>query len=349
VKKAILAALMLVSVPLPAAAHPLDIGYLRIDADGRTVKVALDLEVTVAELAKTAYQSAPIVTDAGECVWTKAGAEINRRTATLTGEAECPPGARRLRWNLPFLASMPAKFELFVKAHVFRNEHVGIVDRGTSVVELSGKRGELGFGDLVRSGIAHIGAAPEEWRDTGGFKLPEGIDHILFLLALLLAGGTLRKLLGVATGFTLGHSITLTLAAFDVIRPPASLIEPLIALTIVGAAVEAYSGKLARHRWKIATAFGLIHGFAFASALTELELSGSRMVKALFAYNLGVELGQVAFVLLLSIPILKLHAHPSTARLIVRGAATAIFMAGVYWFVERTLGSRVSSMPRAPW
>ena len=301
----------------PAAAHPLDIGYLRLDAADSAVSITLDLESTVAAqlaggpldrmtvrtataLAEATYLRAPITTDRGPCRWDAPSARLAGRTASQQGRALCPAGATTLRWELPVLADLPSTFQLLVKARGFGGELVTIVDRANPAVDLARETHAVSFGGFVWSGIEHIGAAPGEWRDAGGWKLPDGIDHILFLCALLLGGGTLLRLLGIATGFTVGHSITLALAAFDVLRLPDWFVEPLIALTIAVAALEAIAGpagRHARHRAKIATVFGLVHGFGFASALTELELSTSDTIEALFGYNLGVELGQVAIVL----------------------------------------------------
>ena len=339
-----------------AAAHPLDVGYLNIDSVNRSVTVRLDLEVTVAagairvaadaldsaavrarasELADATYRASRIATDAGACSWTTAGSELRGRNVALTGGAECPAGATTLRWELPFLANLPSTFELLINAHGFAGDRVAIANKATPWIELSSATPELGVGEFVWSGVEHIGAAPREWRDDDGWKLPDGIDHILFLLALMLGGGTLLRLVGIASGFTLGHSITLALAALDVARPPSSLIEPLIALTIAAAALEAFTGRFANQRWKIATAFGLIHGFGFANALTELHLSTAGMAKALFGYNLGVELGQVAIVLLVAPAIMLLYRKPALAKFVVQWLSAAIFLAGAYWLFER--------------
>src|SRR5262249_12292133 len=156
--------------------------------------------------------------------------------------------------------------QLLVKA----GDRAAIVDRDAPVLELEADAPEIRFRDFVWTGIEHIGAAPSEWR---GPKLPDGIDHILFVLALLLAGGSLAQLAATASGCTIGHSITLALATLDIVRPPASVIEPLIALTIAITAAEVFRPRPARHRWKIATGFGLIHGFGFAGALRQLDLS----------------------------------------------------------------------------
>jgi hypothetical protein len=259
-----------------------------------------------------------------------------RQHATAT----CPANARSLRWEFAWMTKLATTFQLLVKVKGIGDDRALIVDRTSAVLDLGAGEdagdAPSGFGGFVWSGIEHIGAAPGQWReDDGGFKLADGIDHILFLLALLLGGGTLLQLIGIATGFTLGHSITLALAALDIVRIPDTVIEPLVALTIALAALEAFSGKLAQHRWKIATGFGLIHGFAFAFALTELELSTGEMVTALFGYNFGVELGQVAIVLIVAPLVIWLHKREDLAVPVVRVASSLIFLAGMYWFFIR--------------
>jgi hypothetical protein len=243
-----------------------------------------------------------------------------------------------LRWPLPFVTHITSTFQLLVSAKAFGNEKVVIVDKVTPAFELAGGDGAAAtvtLGDFVWKGVEHIGAAPSQWHDDHGLKLPDGIDHILFLLGLLLAGGSILRLVGIASGFTVGHTITLGLAAFGVVRPPASVIEPAIALTIAFVAVEAFTGKFERQRWKIAMAFGLIHGFGFADALTKLHLSRGDLAKALFGYNVGVELGQVVIVLAIAPLVILLHRDLRFGRHVIKLLAAAIFVAGIYWFFTR--------------
>jgi hypothetical protein len=343
----------------PAAAHPLDLGYLRIASTGATVSATLDLDAAAAaqllglgalaidavalrerapELADVTLRRAELQTELGACRWTRTSAELRARTASLTVLASCPSETRTLRWGLPFLGDprLSSTFQLLVKAQLGGTESVTTLDRGSPELALS-RELQVGFGGFVWSGIEHIGAAPGQWHDGGGWKLPDGLDHILFLLALLLAGGTLLQLVGIASGFTLGHSITLALSGLGLVRPPASVIEPVIALSIALVAAQALLGVREREgrRWQVAAAFGLVHGFGFASALHELELSTPEMVSALFGYNLGVELGQIAIVLAIAPPILLLQRRPRAHRVVVRVLAAAICAAGLYWFVER--------------
>ena len=279
------------------------------------------------------YRMRPI----GSCLWTTATAELRRRAVVMSETAVCPVAQSSLSWSLPFVAQVSPTFQLLVRANGFGGSRVTIVDRLTPSVELSASGGSptVAISDFVGKGMEHIGAAPSEWHDDRGWKWPEGLDHIVFLIALMLGGGTLLQLIGIASGFTLGHSITLALAATGLVRPPSRLIEALVALTIAVAAVEAFSPRLGRHRWKIAAAFGLIHGFGFASALDHFDLGLGGKLKALFGYNLGVELGQVAIVLAIAPIVIAMYRRPAFARVAVRVLAAPIFVLGLYWFVVR--------------
>jgi HupE / UreJ protein len=345
----------------PAAAHPLDLGYLRIESAGESISATLDLDAAAAaqllgmsaraldaqalgarapELAGATLQRAELSTELGACRFSRAAAALRARTASLTVAAVCPSGFRTLRWQLPFIGDprLSSAFQLLVKAHLGGTESVTTLDRGTPELALS-RDLEVGLGGFIWSGIEHIGAAPGQWHDADGPKLPDGLDHILFLLALLLAGGTLLQLVGIASGFTLGHSITLALSALGVVRPPASVIEPVIALSIALVAAQALVSRGRREqsgrRWQIAAAFGLVHGFGFASALHELELSSHEMIPALLGYNAGVELGQLAIILVIAPPLLLLQRRPRAHHVVVRALAAVICAAGLYWFVER--------------
>lgn len=128
---------------------------------------------------------------------------------------------------------------------------------------------------------------------TGMEHIFEGYDHLMFLFALVLVGGKLRSLLWVITAFTLGHSVTLAIAALGVYVPSPRVIEPLIALSIAFVGVENFFISDYEKRWRVTLPFGLVHGFGFAGALRELALDQRTTVKAVFAFNLGVELGQI--------------------------------------------------------
>jgi hydrogenase/urease accessory protein HupE len=127
-----------------------------------------------------------------------------------------------------------------------------------------------------------------------------GVDHLLFVFGLILLVGGGRRLLWTITAFTVGHSITLSLAALGYIRYPVSLIEFTIALSIcvLAVALTHRGGLLSRHPWWLAGGFGLLHGMGFAGALAETGLPQDNVPLALLFFNVGIELGQVAFILL---------------------------------------------------
>jgi len=166
-----------------------------------------------------------------------------------------------------------------------------------------------------------------------------GPDHILFVVGLLLLGGSLRRLLMIVTAFTIAHSITLGLATFHILSPPASLIEPAIALSIVFVGLHAFFGAKGRDpRLLFAFGFGLIHGFGFANVLQEMELPRHAMGWALFAFNSGVELGQACIVLAVA-PLLALIRHRAAwaAEKIIPAGALAVTAAGTFWLFQRVL------------
>lgn len=166
-----------------------------------------------------------------------------------------------------------------------------------------------------------------------------GPDHILFLIGLLLLGGSLRHLLAIVTAFTVAHSITLSLAALSIVNPPSWLVEPAIALSIVyvGAdnlLVRDGGGRDVR-AW-IALAFGFIHGFGFASVLRDMGLPARALGWTLFSFNLGVEIGQLLIVVIVGAAFAILRWRSETVgRLLVVFGSLAVILAGAFWFVQR--------------
>jgi hydrogenase/urease accessory protein HupE len=164
-----------------------------------------------------------------------------------------------------------------------------------------------------------------------------GPDHLLFLVGLLLLGGSIRQLVFVVTAFTLAHSVTLSVAALGLLIPPPGAIEPAIALSVVYVGAD---NLLVGHgrdtRAWIAFAFGLIHGFGFANVLREMDLPARALGWTLFGFNLGVELGQLGVVAIVASALAWIRARsPVTgARLAVAGSIVVIVV-GAFWFVER--------------
>ena len=163
-----------------------------------------------------------------------------------------------------------------------------------------------------------------------------GYDHILFLLSLILVSDV-RSLVKIVTAFTVAHSITLALATLGWVDLPSSLVETAIAATIVFTALENLWIKDASGRWRLTFLFGLIHGFGFAGVLHDLALPTDGFVRALLAFNLGVEAGQLAIVAALAVPAAAL-ARSRQTRWIRGGLSVAIALAGLGWLLDRGFG-----------
>ena len=172
---------------------------------------------------------------------------------------------------------------------------------------------------------------------AGIYHIMIGPDHILFLVGLLLLGGTWLALLRIVTAFTVGHSITLSLAALNVVTPPASVIEPAIALSIVFVGADnLVRGDGRDLRGWVALVFGLVHGFGFANVLREFGLPREALGWSLFSFNVGVEIGQVAIVVLVATVLAAIRQRSDVLRYRVAFAGSIVVIAaGTYWFVER--------------
>jgi len=161
-----------------------------------------------------------------------------------------------------------------------------------------------------------------------------GYDHILFLLGLIIIGGSFLSLVKIVTSFTVAHSITLILAALQVVAIPARLVECVIALSIVYIALENFFIKKTDDRWLITFIFGLMHGFGFAGVLQESGLPTEGLVVSLLSFNVGVEIGQVIIVVS-TFPIIYMIAKTRWQKRIVYGLSSVIMVFGLMWFFER--------------
>lgn len=168
-----------------------------------------------------------------------------------------------------------------------------------------------------------------------------GLDHLMFLLGLLLLRQSVRGLIKIVTAFTLAHSLTLALAATGMVTPPGSWIEPAIALTIAYVGLLSLLWRQHRHTLWLAFGFGLVHGFGFAGALAEslggqVARRGNWLIN-LASFNLGIEVFQVALVCLV-VPVLLLAARFSWYRWVQAGLSGVVLVSGLSWFFTRTLG-----------
>jgi hydrogenase/urease accessory protein HupE len=237
-------------------------------------------------------------------------------------------------------AGTPGK--LTIAAHLFpydRNHQtfVNVYEAGTLMRQevLSQNRTNVDFFTGTRQGLLAVFTT---FTASGIHHIAIGPDHVLFIVGLLLLGGSLPKLLAIVTAFTVGHSITLALATLQILSLPARIIEPAIALTIVYVGADnLLAGTKGRDvRAWVALLFGLVHGFGFASVLRDSGLPNRALGMSLFSFNLGVEIGQAIIVTIVATALLLVRRrNAALARHIATAGSIGVIMAGAFWFVER--------------
>jgi hypothetical protein len=251
----------------------------------------------------------------------------------------------------------PMKEELALRlTYRIPNEHPGSLSIDTNlfpydpihqtfinVYEEANLRQQVIFNASTEPHIYYLGttqgaiAVMKTFIPSGTHHILIGPDHILFLIGLLLLGGTWMALVRIVTAFTIGHSITLSLAALNIFSPPASIIEPAIALSIVFVGADnLVRGDGRDLRAWVALTFGLVHGFGFANVLREFGLPREALGWSLFSFNLGVEIGQLAVVLAVASVLMAIRRRSELigARVAIAGSVLVI-AAGTYWFVQR--------------
>lgn len=247
------------------------------------------------------------------------------------------PAAGPARFDASYLARLPSdhRATLTVRDEANKTLRSELVNAAKSSVdvELPGaasassrpSRPTVSFLAFLKLGIEHI---------------LTGYDHLLFLCGLLVVCRRFSTTMTIITCFTLAHSLTLALAALNVVTLPSRVVEPLIAASIVFVGVE----NLVRRgepkgRWLLTFAFGLIHGFGFASVLRQAGVGagGKSLLLPLFAFNLGVELGQLAVVIVLLPVLWKLRTRPTFVRYGVPAISAVVVLLGGYWLLQRTV------------
>jgi hydrogenase/urease accessory protein HupE len=277
-----------------------------------------------------------VTADGKACPVSLAGATITEQDGVdVELHARCDDRPKHLVVHCGFLDVLSASHRHFAVVSVDDGQKdreavllAGNVDLAVDVGASTGSSATSSFWLLLKLGVEHI---------------LTGYDHLVFLFGLILLGGRVASIVGALTAFTLSHSISLALAVLGVWAPSPAFVEPAIALSIAYVGLENFwllrkrpdSPDFARGRWRITFPFGLVHGFGFAGALQEIGLPRARIPAALLAFNLGVEVGQLA-VLAIILPAI-LYARRWTA---MRGAGTTvanagIVVAGLVWFVSR--------------
>ncbi|MDD2864351.1 MAG: HupE/UreJ family protein [Methylococcales bacterium] len=238
------------------------------------------------------------------------------------------PAATSLKIQLLFLNKLPDghKQVVTIKDATGKNLSEKMLTQQDNVIELNLAAGESSsmFKDFFVLGVEHI---------------LTGYDHLLFLFALLIVTHRFWSAFGIITFFTIAHSITLAIAGMNLVTIPSTIVEPLIAASIVYVGIENLIVKEPKGRKYLTFAFGLIHGFGFAAVLQEMNITSieTGILVPLFSFNLGVETGQL-IVTSIALPIIWwLHTKPLIEKYFVPVCSTIVCLAGSYWLIERTI------------
>lgn len=250
------------------------------------------------------------------------------RNSDVTLSGTIPPGAEQFVWDYPgSYGAVAVKLRRdgdqdFTSAWLQPGEASvpfpmqGLVPERSTIETLV---------DYVELGYIHI--------------VPRGLDHILFVLGLFLLSKRMRPLLIQVTCFTVAHSITLALSLYDVVALPASIVEPLIALSIAYVAIENLLMRgLSPWRPIVVFGFGLLHGLGFAGVLTELGLPQGQFITALVGFNVGVEVGQLSVILVAWLALAFWRMSEQTyRRAVIMPGSVCIAAVGLYWTFERVI------------
>ena len=253
----------------------------------------------------------------------------------------CPLGASSATGATGASAATAAPMAVTVDANLFpydpqHQTFVNMYEQGALTTQAILDQAHARF--EYETGASHTALATiARFLPAGIHHILIGPDHLLFLVGLLLLGGTLRRLAIVVTAFTLAHSLTLSLAALQILTPPARIIEPAIALSIIYVGADNLLVKEGRDmRAWIAFAFGFIHGFGFANVLREMNLPAGALGWSLFAFNLGVEVGQLLVVVVVASALAWVRArNVAVSRRLAFTGSLAVIAAGAFWFVQR--------------
>lgn len=343
----------------PVAAHPAPFSYFDFVLSERGIDVTLvahtfdlahDLQVAQPESLLEPRVLGAQKAAMQKLLGSRFRLEAGGRTLACTPSNEVEPiGDRQsIRFKYACPVQAPASFAFGALMFPYDPVHqtfLNVYDGGELVTQaiLDGEHQDFEYFTGTRQGVL---AVISKFIPAGIHHILIGPDHILFLVGLLLLGGSLRHLLAIVTGFTVAHSITLSLAALSIVTPPAWLVEPAIALSIVYVGADnllVRDGGGRDLRAGIAFAFGFIHGFGFASVLRDMGLPAKALGWTLFSFNVGVELGQLLIVVFVSAVLALLRGRSEAAgRLVVVFGSIAVILAGAYWFVQRVFFTGVA-------
>jgi hypothetical protein len=303
-----------------------------------------ELKAAEPELARYLREHVAVSAQERRCELSFGEIKVNQRVdgvyAWLPLQARCPRAVTNLGIGYSVLDGIDPSHRALLTLTAAGVIQTGVLGGGAPQAAFSvfaPSRGRA-FVDYLQAGIRHI---------------LSGVDHLLFLLSLLLPAVLLRQhgqwepvvqmrpaLIGVfkvVTAFTLAHSLTLTLAALDIVRLPSRLTESVIAASIVVAALNNIFPVVTESRARIAFAFGLLHGFGFASVLADMGLPKDARLISLLSFNLGIELGQLAVVCAVMPIMYGLRSGVFYRRAVMPWGSAAIATVALVWLVQRAM------------
>ena len=325
-------------------AHPTATSFVIVTVTGpqsATIDITTDAKALALKLEPLGGEAAllrlvTLESDTGAVsleLYSMASVDSDAERVRVRIAATLPENARTLSWRSSlFLGSYPllvrgGKPSDPADADAYEWLNGDERSRTHSLSDLDSRRsGWTRFVRTVGLGFTHI--------------LPGGLDHVLFVCGLFLLGGGMRAMLLQVSAFTVAHSVTLAVAALGVISVPSAIVEPLIALSIAYVAIENLVARprsgLSRWRLAIVFGFGLLHGLGFAGALLDLGVSQPDLPATLLGFNVGVELGQIAVIVLAAVVVRLLPVPVNRRRQWVTVPASAVIAAmGVFWAIQR--------------
>ena len=344
----LIALLALLLAPSSAAGHSAPFSYMDLvlgdrGIDGTLVihvlDAAHDLQIDPPERLMEPDVAGPARDQLGKLLASRLTLRANRRLAIDWTSLEVLRDAQALRLTFRVAETVPGALVVDTNLFPYDPVHQTFVN----IYEGDQLRQQVIFNAQSEERTYYRGttqgalAVMRTFIPSGVQHILIGPDHVLFLIGLLLLGGTWGALVRIVTAFTVGHSITLSLAALNVFSPPASIIEPAIALSIVFVGADnLVRGDGRDLRAWAALVFGLVHGFGFAFVLREFGLPLEALGWSLFSFNFGVEIGQLAIVIVVASMLAAVRRKNAVlgSRITFAGSVVVI-AAGAYWFVQR--------------
>jgi len=343
---------VLLATALPAGAHPVPFSYLDLRLSGQPAgEIEGSLVVHIFDVAHDLTIDPPERLLDAACVDQQAAAIValfrprlvinagGRPASAQWSQVEILTDRQSLRVHVRYaLDSAPGAVTVTAAMFPYDPAHqtfVNIYDgKALTQAILDHSHPQITYFTGTRQGAL---AAMRKFLPAGIQHILIGPEHILFLVGLLLLGGSLRQLVVVVTSFTFAHSVTLSLAALNLVTPPGRIVEPAIALSIIYVGADNLLVRDGRDvRAWIALAFGFIHGFAFATVIKEMDLPARAIGWSLVSITVGVEIGQLIVVAAVASVLGALRSRSeAVGRRLAFAGSIVVMAAGTFWFIQR--------------